>query len=329
MRADRLLAILLLLQNKGRVTAAFLAEELEVSIRTIYRDIDALCAAGVPLYTDRGPGGGISLLDNFRTDITGLTDEEVKALFYLSIPSPLADLGLNQQIKGALLKLRSALPVSQNQLDDNIHQRLLLDWVGWNNAEEKSPFLRTIQQAVWQDYKLVIDYHFMIREQVIRQIISPYSLVAKAGMWYLIGAGPSLIRVYRLSNLISVNLLSEKFERPPAYDLKVFWRDWCQHFEERKSLYRVQVLIHPNLLPFVEYIFGNQVNGNIKASPQDDADRWLPMTLFFESFEAARGKLLSCGRAVEVVEPYALRVSIIDFAEQITSFYRRQSSAEL
>jgi predicted DNA-binding transcriptional regulator YafY len=328
MRADRLLATLLLLQNRGRVTAAFLAKELEVSIRTIYRDIDALSASGVPIYTDRGPGGGISLLESFRTDLTGLTNEEVTALFYLSNPSPLADLGLNQQIKGALIKLRSALPVSQNHEDDNIHQRLLLDWVGWHNTEEKSPFLRTVQQAVWHDNKLAIHYHFMIREQTVRQIISPYSLVAKAGKWYLIGASPSRIRVYQLSNIISVDLLSDKFERPSTYDLRAFWRDWCQRFEERRSLFRVQVRIHPNLLPFVDYIFGSQVSQNENSSSQKNPDRWIPMTLFFESFEAAREKILSCGRAVEVVAPYALRVSIIDYAKQIISFYRHQPFAE-
>lgn len=324
MRADRLLAILLLLQNKGRATAQSLAEELEVSVRTIYRDIDALCAAGIPLYTDRGPGGGISLLDSYRTNLTGLTQDEISALFLLSIPTPLAELGYRNQINGALLKLRASLPAAQSDLGNSVYQRLHLDWVGWNQSEENVPHLRSIQQAVWQNWMLNIKYRSLIRGHIVEQVIAPYSLVAKAGTWYLVGVIGNRKHVYWVSRIVDVTQLTDKFERPTSYDLYSYWQKWCQHHDERRTLYPVLVRIDPKLLPYLAYIFGDQIKDSDTQLQASNDNDWISIQLTFESYEVARSQILSCGRAIEVLEPLALRVGVIDYAEQIVSFYKSQ-----
>jgi predicted DNA-binding transcriptional regulator YafY len=321
MRADRLLAILLRLQNKGRTTAQTLAEELEVTVRTIYRDIDALSTAGVPVYTERGPGGGISLLDTYQTTLTGLKEDEIRALFLLTIPTPLAQLGFSQQLTGALLKLRASLPATLNQDEDRIHQHLYLDWAGWHRLNEQVPHLRSIQDAVWHDQMLVIQYRSMVRDQIVERAIAPYSLVAKAGTWYLVGASAGRERVYRVSRIVGVVQLTDKFNRPASFHLVSFWENWCKTYEAQHTYFRVQARIRPQLIPYLAYILGDQVleSANITQSP--DQEGWIPVELTFESFEVARGHILSFGRAIDVIEPQALRASVIDYAEQIVSFY--------
>ena len=191
MRADRLLSLLLLLQARGRLTAPKLAQELEVSERTIYRDIDALSAAGVPVYGEPGRGGGYALLDSYRTNLTGLTEGEVRALFMLSIPKPLTDLGVGQELGAALRKLAAALPSARRDDEQRVRQRFLLDAVGWEQAAESVPHLPTVHRAVWEDRRLHLKYRIGPLAVQIEQTVEPYSLVAKAGDWLVVlrGAG--------------------------------------------------------------------------------------------------------------------------------------------
>ncbi len=198
MRADRLLSLLLLLQTRGRMTAQALADELEVSVRTVYRDIEALSGAGVPVYADRGPGGGCALVDNYRTQLTGLHEGEVRALFVANMPGVLADLGLGADLKAALLKLLAALPAERRSDDRWVRQRIFLDWERWEKtttrqedaARGPAPTLQLIQRAVWNDRKLWITYRrlssFYRRE--FERLVAPYGLVAKEGEWYLVCA---------------------------------------------------------------------------------------------------------------------------------------------
>ena len=147
MRADRLLSILMLLQARGKMSAQALADELEVSVRTIYRDLDALSAAGVPVYAERGPGGGCLLLDSYRTTLTGLTRDEVRALFALSIPSALSELGIDDEARTALYKLSAALPASRRPDEAGSRQRVHLDPEGWSDPKAPAPHLQRIYQA--------------------------------------------------------------------------------------------------------------------------------------------------------------------------------------
>ncbi len=321
MRADRLLSLLMLLQARGRMTAEALAEELETSVRTIYRDVEALSMAGIPVYAERGRSGGIALLERFQTNLTGLTDHEVRALFMLSIPGPLADLGVREELRAAMFKLSAALPASRRQEEAFVRQRVHLDASWWFQAGEPVPHLETVQRAVWQDRALRLTHtpSTPAREPVTRQV-EPYGLVAKAGVWYLVARRQGQFRAYRVSRLLDAAILPETFARDPDFDLAAFWGDWCREFEQNRADYPVRVRVAPELVPLLPSQFGDPVRVQI-AQAVPDADGWITLTLPFEYLETARSRLLGYGRAVEVLEPVALRLSLIDYAAQIVAFY--------
>ncbi len=322
MRADRLLSSLMLLQARGRMTAKTLAEELEVSERTIYRDMEALSIAGVPLYSEAGPEGGFALLDSYRTTLTGLTEGEVRALFMLSIPAPLAELGVSQELRSALLKLSAALPDARRHDEEQVRQRFHLDSTWWHQGEDSVPHLQTIHQAVWQDHKLNLKYRPMPTVEIEQQV-DPYGLVAKAGVWYLVCARNSRVRVHRVSDLLDARVTGETFERLAQFDLAAFWRTWCIEREKRHVAYPVLVRVGPDFIPWLPMYFGNHIRDKIAQAGPPDAEGWITLELDFESLEAARDRILDLGRGVEVLKPLALRKSIADYAAQIVTLYAR------
>ena len=322
MRADRLLSILMLLQARGRLTARKLAEELEVSERTIYRDLDALSGAGVPVYTERGPGGGCALIDSYRTTLTGLTQDEVRALFMLSIPAPLADLGIDGELKAALLKLSAALPATRRHVEERTRQRIHLDSTGWSETREPAPHLRSIQQAVWHDRKLYLTFRLRFGAQA-EWLVEPFGLVAKADVWYLVCARKGHMRVHRVSRVLDATLSDETFERPPDFDLAAFWQTWCAEIEENRPHYPVSVRVAPEFIPWLPHCFGPPLREQFGLVKPPDGEGWITVTLSFETVEEARERLLGLGGAVEVLEPQALRLSVLDFAMQTVSLYTR------
>lgn len=320
MRADRLISLLMLLQARGRMTARALATKLEVSERTIYRDVEALSASGVPIYAEAGPQGGLALLDSYRTTLTGLTEGEVRALFMLSIPAPLAALGVSQELRSALLKLSAALPDARRHDEVQVRQRFYLDSSWWHQNENAVPHLQTVHQAVWRDRRLHLTYH-PIPTVEIEQCVDPYGLVAKAGIWYLAYARAGRVRAHRVAALLDVRMSEETFERPSDFDLAAFWQTWCAEREQRYTAYPVTVRVAPNFAPVLPMYFDSIRDKIEQAAP--DADGWLTLELAFESLQAARDRLLSFGRGVEVIRPLALRKSIHDYAEQIVALYAR------
>jgi len=313
--------MLMLLQIRGKMPAQALAGELEVSVRTIYRDLDALSAAGVPVYAERGPGGGCALLDSYRTTLTGLTADEVRALFMLTIPAALAQLGVGQELKAALLKLSAALPAERRRDEAWVRQRIHLDWTGWQ-AEEPVPHLQTIQRAVWADRRLWLVYRRQAGPAVrqFERLADPYGLVAKAGVWHLVCLAGGRLRVYRVSDLLEVRLTNERFQRPADFDLAAFWAGWCAEAETRRWLFEATVHVSPVLAAELPMRFGDRIREQIALAPPD-AEGWITVTLPFDSFESARGWLLASGRAAEVVEPVALRLSVADHAAQVAAMY--------
>lgn len=323
MRADRLLSILMLLQARGprKLTAQVLARELEVSERTIYRDIDALSAAGVPIYAEPGPAGGYALLDSYRTTLTGLTDGELRALFMLSIPDALADLGLSQPLRSALLKLSAALPAARRGDEERVRQRFYLDSAWWRHGEEPLPHLAALHQAVWEDRRVWLDYRIEPLGIDITQLAEPYALVAKAGVWHLVAAVEGTLRVYRLAALSDVRLAEEGFQRPPDFDLEAFWRRWCSEQEQGRDRFLAVVRVAPHFAPELIRRLGEQARAGLAAGSTDAAG-WIIVELHFESLEAARERVLSFGGGVEVLEPPALRWSVQDFALLAAALYQ-------
>jgi predicted DNA-binding transcriptional regulator YafY len=323
MRADRLLSILMLLQSRGRMTAGQLAAELEVSLRTIYRDIDALCISGVPIYSERGRDGGYALLDSYRTSLTGLNENEVQALFMLSIPSPLRELGVGQELETAMRKLAAALPASRREDERHVRARIHLDASWWFQGNEPVPHLATVQRAVWEDRRVEIRYRLRFAPTFdVEQRIAPYGLVAKAGVWYVVYAYRERVRALRVAHLLHAQLQEGHFERPDSFDLGAFWERWCAEVEAERPAYTVRMRVAPHITSELAWYLGEGWDRAVlNAPPQPDGEDWLTVEWAFESLPEARGRLLALGGAVEVLEPLPLRRAMADYGQQIVTRY--------
>ena len=321
MRADRLLSLLMLLETHGKMTARQLAEELEVSERTIYRDIVALSSSGVPVYTEDGPGGGISLIEDYKTDLTGLNADEVRALAMLNIPEPLVKLGVGRELKAALLKLSASLPSTSRADETHTRQRIHLDASWWFERDEPIPHLQTIQQALFQGYKLHLTWRDF--KTNVEQTLDPYGLVAKSNTWYLEAGGKDHIRVLRVSRIFEAQMLDDSFEYPQDFNLPAFWKSWCEDFKKKQCIFSVTARVSPELIESLPHIFDEHTKPILAQAGKPDERGRVILTLPFDSFEAARTRILSWGRAVEVLEPLSLRMSVIDFAQQIVNLYNQ------
>lgn len=323
MRADRLLSLLMLLQSRGRMTAQALADELEVSVRTIYRDMDALSATGVPVYADAGPGGGCALLDDYRTNLTGLNADEVRAIFMLSVPAVLADLGFGAELRAALLKLSAALPAARRQEEGWVRQRVHLDWSSWRHAAHPAPHLSTIQAAVWADRRLLLTYYRQVNGERMRfqRTVDPFAMVAKAGEWHLVCAADGQVRVFAVASLDAVLPLEEGFTRPAHFDLAGFWQGWCAAQQEQGAGLAVTLRVAPQLLADPAHVAHAGARACIASAATQAGGSSAVIQVTFESFEEARHQLLSLGGSVEVLAPLPLRLSIADYAHQIAAIY--------
>jgi predicted DNA-binding transcriptional regulator YafY len=307
MRATRLVSLLLLLQTRGLLTAAEVAERLEVSVRTVHRDVESLAAAGVPVEAVRGPAGGYRLAGGYRTRLTGLTGDEAEALFAAGMPGPAAELGLGGELAAARLKLLAALPQELQERATRASRLFHLDTRGWFRAEDTVPHLPALASAVWQGCRARIRY----REggTVVQRTIDPLGLVLKGGAWYLVAHRSAGMRVYRVSRVVSVRSLEEAFERPSAFELAAFWEQWSRSFEE--TLPRVEVTVRVD----------------------EDVRRWLPgepriddqgrAVVAFAHLGDAYRELLRFGTQVEVLEPAELRERIAVTSREVATMYGR------
>lgn len=319
MRADRLMSILMLLQDRGRLTAQELAAEVEVSERTIYRDMIALSSAGVPVYTERGPGGGCFLVDSYRTNLTGLTRDEVRALFMLSVPAALSELGFDQNLKAALLKLSASLPEVFHPEGVRVRQRIHLDPTPWFHKELQPPHLGIILQGLWEDRKLKLTYQLAFGAKV-EHIVEPYGLVAKSNLWYLIFSVEEDILVRKLRDVINAELSQDGFDYPTDFELVKYWAEWCRTYEANQPQFEARVRLRADLIQMLEH-FQDPLIAENNGVLDGDGQGWKTLNLRFETFEAARKRLLSFGGAAQVLEPTSLRMSIQDFAHQIMAIY--------
>jgi predicted DNA-binding transcriptional regulator YafY len=327
MRADRLLSILMILQRRGKSTAETLARELEVSVRTVYRDVLALSSAGVPVYTEKGPGGGIRLVETYRSNLTGLTREQVRALFMLSSPTPLSDLGLDKELQAAMLKLSASLPRVLQDDERRTQQRFHLDPGPWEKpptqSQAASPALSTLQRAVWDSRIVEVAYHSLAGPDTapLAARLLPYGLVAKGGRWYLVAKRAAHTLVLGMQRVVHVQVLEESFEVPEDFDLAAFWQTWCSEQVQDLGLYRVVVRVREELAEHLPQLLSEGVRFFSRNAPPRVDGAWRRMELAFDSHDEARAKLLQFGAAVEVLEPLALQYSVLDYAQQICQLY--------
>ena len=321
MRADRLISLLMLLQTNGRMTADDLAERLEVSTRTIYRDLDALSSSGVPVYAERGPNGGCMLMESYRTNLTGLNEKEVQALFMFTVPGLLADLGAYKASEAAMLKLMASLPAPFQQDAAFVQQRLHLDPAAWFQTEEDAPFLPLVQTAVWQNKRLRLNYR-RGDGQWIKRLIDPYGLVAKTSVWYMVGGMyGGKIQVYRVSRIMEAELTGSSFERPVNFNLADYWQTWRDRFEAQQNRIAVELRVAPNSGPLLALVFGEGIVATLQAAPLD-ATGCAILSLTFDSLETASRQLVGLGTAVEVLAPPALRQKMYAQAQEAVKLYQ-------
>ena len=324
MRADRLLSIMFLLQIHRRMTAHELAKRLEVSERTIYRDVEALSAAGVPVTAERGTGGGLMLLEAFRTNLTGLNSTEVQALFLGQPTHLLNDLGLQQASEAALIKLLATLPSINRQSAEYVRQRIHVDVTGWQQSgEEQLEFLPLLQEAIWQERKLSLTYQR--GEQAVERFVDPLGLVAKGRIWYLIAAVDEGLRTYRVSRIQHTHILDEPCIRPPDFDLARYWQESSATFLANIPRHRVSVRMLQSVLPRIAQA-GRYIQ--LEQSGPPDEHGWIAARILFESKDEICGYLLSFGPAVEILEPPELRTELFELARSMVEFYAQRGIVE-
>lgn len=301
MRADRLLALMLLLQTRGKMTAGTLAETLGVSRRTILRDVDALALAGVPVYSEGGHGGGIALDEQYRTTLTGLHTAEVQTLFISSSGAALRDVGLGEAGEHLLLKLLAALPAAHRPTVEHIRQRLLIDPAWWWHDAQTPPFWEDLQQAVYED-RLIETIYEHYRGEVVERVLEPYSLINKSSLWYLVAQRDGELRTYRVARFHRVRLLEQSFTRRPDFDLPTYWHGHLQEFMESFSEYQCVLRIHPERAAFVKWM----TPGRWEAVGEADEAGWITLRLMLDSAVMAKMLVFGLGTFALVVDPPAL-----------------------
>ncbi|MFE5328151.1 helix-turn-helix transcriptional regulator [Embleya sp. NPDC056575] len=306
MRASRLVTLLLLLQNRGRMTAGQLAEELEVSVRTIYRDVDALGAAGIPLYGAAGHAGGYRLIGGYRTRLTGLTAEEAQAAFLAALPGAAAELGLGAALATARLKLRAALPAELREQAERIQERFLLDAPGWYDPVDRVPHLAAVATAVWARRAVILRYRRWRAPEEIERRVEPYGLVLKAGRWYLVAAGPSGIRTYRIDQILELRSLEDEFA-VDGFDLAGYWNGYLADFRTRRHTGQALVRLTPR--------------GARHLGVTPTGNGWTQTRVPIESIDQAHGEFLRLGTDIEVLAPAALRDRIAATIRTLSTRY--------
>jgi predicted DNA-binding transcriptional regulator YafY len=319
MRASRLLSILLLLQTRGRMTAEALAAEFEVSVRTIYRDIDQLSAAGAPVYADRGRSGGFQLLDGYRTRLTGLTDAEAETLFLGGLSGPAAQMGLSGAVTTMQLKLLAALPPERQAAAERLAGRFHLDPVGWHQSPDEAERLPAIAQAVWNSRRIYVRYESWKGE--VGRTLEPLGLILKGGLWYLAArpAGGREPRTYRVSNILSLTPLEEAFERPEAFDLAGWWTETSRRFEAEIFTGEARLRVTAAGLKRLARLGTEQAR--VAAGAVPGADGWAEIVVPIESFGHAAVDFLRLGAEAEVLAPAELRAAMAEAAARLAVLY--------
>lgn len=309
MRADRLLSIVLLLQARGRLTASALADLLDVSERTIQRDMEALSLAGIPVYADRGIGGGWSLLEGFATQLTNLTPTEMETLFLAKPASLLLDLGMDKAANTALDKLLPLLPALHRREAEVMRQRIHIDLIDLPCAAEQTTFLPLLQSAIRQERQVQMRYQ-MSNGVMLDAQVAPLGLVARGSLWYLVASYENQVErtigVYRVARIHAAQVTDHPVNRPKNFDLAACWEEQFAKLMVGRNQYEVTVTVHCSILPHLHSSGRVVVTGQATPAPPTSTE-WNTVVLRFDTAEEACAYLLAFGPKMEVIAPLALR----------------------
>jgi len=311
--------MLLMLQVKGRVTAQALADEFDVSIRTVYRDIDQLSAAGVPVYADRGPGGGFALLDGYRAKLTGITKAEAETLSIAGLAGAASDLGLSERLRAAQLKLVTALPDAAPD-SSRIGSRLHIDPVGWYQRPSPTPWLTMLAGAVWDQKRVTMHYRNWSGrdEHEGARVRDPLGLVLKGGEWYLVTRVRTQLRTYRVSSITQLTVHDETFERPDDFDLREEWNAAVAVFEKSLLKNTARLRLSPEGMTRLHRLGAAAVE-QAQISPPSETDGWQEVSLPVEQLHFAAEQLLGFASHVQVLDPPELRQRLRTLGEEIAA----------
>ncbi|MFD4629700.1 helix-turn-helix transcriptional regulator [Streptomyces sp. NPDC058284] len=317
MKSDRLLSILLLLQTRGRVPAHELAERLEVSVRTIYRDIEALSASGVPVYAERGRRGGIELLAGFRTDVTGLTADESRALFILAAQGAHAALGLDDALGSALRKVMAALPAPHRPAAELTSRRILVDASRWMRGPLPAVDLDVLQDAVFADRRLRLVYRHSGDPEATTYTVDPYGLVCKAGVWYLVADRGGAPHLFRADRVLSATLTDDAVLRRAGVELADVWAVLKRRVEDRPNGVEVTVRVRRVRLDRFLRLNSPAVTGWPEGA---DGSEWVTVRLAYGVLGEAK-MLLPFADDVEVLSPPEACELLARTAASVTELY--------
>jgi predicted DNA-binding transcriptional regulator YafY len=319
-RADRLLSLVLLLQARGRATAQTIAAELQVSVRTVYRDLEALAAAGVPVLTEAGPGGGCRLMEGYRFPLRGLRPDEAEALLILGVPGVLRELGLDRALDAAQRQIQVTTGGPGGGAAALVH----LDMPRWFGGQEDVPCLRDVARALRSRQRLALRYRPQDGSgDAASRVVGPLGLVNKAGLWYLVAFAHdrSAVRVFRVARIASARVLAEPMERPAGFELAAFWQQWSAEFEASRPRLPVTLRASPRALAAFGEVFGRAAGPVLAATLPPDEEGWRVVTLSFEHEQAAAGRLAGFGDQVKVLTPPSVQAALVDTARQILRRY--------
>ena len=318
MRASRLLFILTTLQARGRATAQALADEYGVSLRTIYRDVDALSAAGIPIYSERGNLGGYRLLDGYKTRLNGMSALEAEAMFLSGLSGQVAELGLSATYASAQDKLLAALPADIREGAGRMRLRFYLDVPGWFDQSERPACLPRLAEAVWGERQILIRYRSWTAEK--ERVLDPLGIVLKGGGWYLVARTAGEVRTFRVSRILELNLLDGRVERGDSFDLAAYWTDNARRFEQEHHPEQATLRLSPwGLKMMAAYLPPFAVAGATIEEP--DEAGWCTVHLPVGPFEYAAHDLLRFGAEAEVLAPDELRLHVIGMVAQLAATY--------
>lgn len=323
MRADRLLSILMLLQSHGKLTTEQIARDVGVSRRTILRDLNALSGAGIPVYAESGPGGGVLLDEQYQLALSGLSAADLPAIFVSGIPNLLGDVGMKGRAEEVLLQLFAALPAYHQQAVRQIRHRLHIDPLWWWYEEQPLPCWDVLQQAVFEDRKIRARYE-RHDGTMSERILEPYSLVSKAGIWYLVARRDELSysevwRTYRISRFHAVELLSARFSRDEAFDLAAYWQNHLDEAKRRMPHYDFTLRIPKAREEFLRF----NIVGNSTITELPDIEGWFRAQVQVPSLDAAKMLVFGLGPEAEVLEPVELRDAICESAQRFAEACKR------
>lgn len=317
------------------MTARELADELEVSVRTVYRDAEQLAAAGIPLYGEAGHAGGYQLINGYRTRLTGLTANEARAVFLAGLPGPAAQLGLGEVLAAASRKLRAALPPQLREHAGRVQERFLLDAPGWYDEADHTPHLTDVAAAVWEHRVIAVRYRRWSEPTEVDRRLAPYGLVLKAGRWYLVAAAvrvdPSLPerdsavvsepRTYRVDQILALDVLDETYTPPDDFDLAAYWRTATADFLTRLFATQARVRLAPHALARARAHLGEPAARALADSAVTDTDGWVVATVPVESVDHAHTLFLGLGADIEVLAPDELRDRVAATARALAGRY--------